>query len=129
MNFNELLKDKKNVYHLDGAPISVIKQYEEKLELVFSDDYVEYLKAFSLLSYGIHELTGVCDSKRLNVVDATLREKKENELIPKGMYLIESVGVENLTIWQNETGEIFEVDYKAEPRKICDSLLEYIKMF
>ena len=74
-------------------------------------------------------MTGICDSPRLNVVEATLREKAENPNVPDDMYLLEQVGIENLTIWQNSKGEIFEVPYKGVPKKIYESLIEYIDLF
>ena len=127
MDIVELMKHKTNVYHLNAASDEDIIDCENKLNLRFSMEYIEYLKTFSLLSYESHELTGICKSERLNVVNSTQREKAENKLIPSDMYLIECVGVENVTIWQKENGEIYEVSYKNEPHKIFNSLKEYIE--
>ena len=121
-----LFDTKENVYHLEGVSDEEIIKAEEKLGLTFAEEYTTYLKEFGLLSYGVHELTGICKSIRLNVVDATIRERAENLNIPAEMYLIEQVGVENMSIWQNSRGEIFETAYKAIPQKIYDSLEEYI---
>ena len=81
-----------------------------------------------LATYGSHEFTGICDSTRLNVVDATKREREENEYIDDDMYLLEQIGVENYTIWQNTKGEVFGVCYKQQPKKISDSLEGYIRL-
>lgn len=129
MTISELLETKANVYHLDGVSVEQITEAENALGFSFSEDYVEYLKEYGLLSYGVHELTGICKSSRLNVVDATKREKADNSNIVDDMYLLEMIGVENLTIWQNSNGEIFEVAYKNTPKKICDSLVDYIERF
>lgn len=122
-----VLKRKEHVYHLNGVSDEEILLAEDKLGVKFSDDYKIYLKLFGLLSFESHELTGICESARLNVVDSTLEELADNEFISNDMYLLEQVGVENMTIWQNTKGEVFEVAYKQAPQKICDSLLEYIE--
>ena len=126
MDIALLMKNKNNVYHIKGANLDEIHSCEKILGVRFSDEYIDYLKTYSLLSYESHELTGICDSKRLNVVDATLKEKDENNKIPDNMYLIEAIGVENLTIWQDEKGYIYEVSYMGEPSKKYNSLKEYI---
>lgn len=124
-----VLENKKNVYHKAGVDEKVLIDAETSLGLHFSNDYKEYLSNFGLISYESHELTGICESPRLNVVEATKREKAENEYLTEDMYLLEQLGVENLSIWQNTNGEIFEVPYKGKPRKIFDSLIEYIEKF
>ena len=126
MDLQSILADKKNVYYLNGVSEEQILQAEQTLGLVFATDYKNYLKQYALLSYNAHELTGICQSQRLNVVSSTLRERTDNENISDDMYLLESIGVENLTIWQNANGEIFEVEFKKMPHKIYNSLLEYI---
>lgn len=130
MTLSDVLKNKKNVHTLEhGVSDDEVTQAEVSLGLCFAKDYIAYLKQYALLSYDAHELTGLCKSQRLNVVDATKREKADNENIMSDMYMIEQIGVENLTIWQNSRSEIFEVPYKAMPRKICDSLLEYVDSY
>lgn len=126
MSVKEIVMTKENVYHLEGVSDEEIIKAEEKLGLTFAEEYTTYLKEFGLLSYGVHELTGICKSIRLNVVDATIRERAENKNITDDMYLIEQIGVENMSIWQNSQGEIYEVAYGAIPQKIFDSLEEYI---
>ena len=129
MIFEELLLNKNNVYHLEGARSDEIAKLEEELGLKFADDYKTYLGTYGLLSYDGHELTGFCKSPRLNVLDSTKREKAENEAVMSNMYLLEYVGVENMTIWQDSDGLVYEVKYKKAPEKICDSLFEYIEKF
>jgi len=129
MTFDEVLQTKEDVFFLDGVSKEQIESAEQSLSLSFSEDYKECLEKYLLLTYDGHELTGICDSPRLSVVETTKREKEDNEFISDDMYLIEKVGVENMTIWQNSNGEIFEVEYKCEPRKICESLLEYIDRY
>ena len=123
----ELLSNMKNVYHLEGATEDSISSAQFELGLSFADDYRDYLRQYSLLSYESHELTGLCKSDRLNVVSATKREKEDNSYISSDMYLIEQIGVENLTIWQDSKGNIYSVEYQKPPVLICNSLIDYIK--
>lgn len=127
MLLKDVLDKKDNVFHLEGSSDSAILQAEEALGLRFSDDYKMYLKQYGLLSVGSHEFTGICESTRLNVVESTLRERAENANLSDDMYLLEQIGVENMTIWQNSHGKIFEVKYLQPPKEICGSLLEYIE--
>ena len=59
-------------YSLTGASGEQIAQAERALSLRFADDYRQYVRAFGAVSAAGHELTGVCASKRLNVVEVTL---------------------------------------------------------
>ena len=129
MTSKDLLEKKNDVYHLDGAASKEITAIEETLGLKFAYDYKSYLSTYGLLSYDGHELTGICKSSRLNVLDSTKREKAENDAIMSNMYLLEYVGVENITVWQDSDGLVYEAEYKKPPVKICDSLCEYIEKF
>ena len=123
----DILQKKKNVFHNNGTDEKSVLSAEAALGLKFSDDYREYLLNFGILSYEGHEYTGICNSTRLNVVDATKREKEENNNLTDDTYLLEWVGVENMTIWQRSDGEVFEVPYKGKPKKIYDSLIAYLE--
>ena len=125
-NLIETLKAKENMCSFQSVPGERITEAENRLGLVFADDYKDYLSEFGAASYYGHELTGLCDYKRLNVVSLTIEERANNENILQDMYIIENVGVENMTIWQNSQGEIFEVPYKGTPKKICNSFIEYL---
>lgn len=127
MSIIELLKSKQDFRHLDGVSTDEIDKAENELGLKFADDYREYLCQFALGAYDSHEFTGICKSPRLSVVSATKREKLENDNISDDMYLIEYVGMENYSIWQNTEGNVFGVPYMDVPKKIYDSLTEYIE--
>ena len=122
----ELLENKRVLHHLGGALIDEIATYEQNLGLRFSDEYREYLLKYGEAIIEGHVLTGICNTDSRNVYRTTIKERMYNTNIPLDMYLIEYTGMESMTIWQNSIGEIYEVAYKCPPRKIFDSLHEYL---
>ena len=111
---------------LHSATAEEIKNAESKLDLRFSDEYCTYLKKFGVASAGGHELTGICNSPRLNVIDVTKNERANNPDVPKDWYVIEQANIDDIVIWQSATGEIYQTAPNSESMKICDSIAEYI---
>ena len=75
------MQRKENFCALNGASDKNIQNAEITLGLQFAQDYREYVAAFGAASFAGHELTGVCGSKRLNVVPVTL-EERSNTTVP-----------------------------------------------
>ncbi len=108
-----------------GVSLDEIADAEKKLNLKFADDYKEYLCKYGTGFFDNFEITGLNISKRLNVVDVTLREKELKEL-PKDMYVIENLGIEGIFIYQKSNGEIFEVNAQGEAKKIFNNFSDYL---
>ena len=72
----KLLQTKESLYVFDAAAEKDILSAEKALALRFAADYREYVSAFGAASYCEHELTGICKSARLNVVDVTQDERR-----------------------------------------------------
>ena len=100
---------------------------EKELNLKFSDEYKEYLLNYGVASYCGHELTGLCDFQRLNVVNVTLEERNYNSLIPLEWYVVERANIDGIVIWQNVSGEIYLSRPYQEAVKIAESLEEYVR--
>jgi len=109
--------------------IETINIVEQKLNVRFSIEYKEYLLAFGEASIYGHELTGICESKRLNVVDVTIEERERDENIPDDFYVIEQTHTDDIVIWQSGTGEIYKSQPNCNYIKICDSLCRYIEKY
>ena len=118
----------KDVYHLKGVSGKTIKLYEKKLLVSFSNDYCDYLKAFGVASVNSHDLTGICKSKRLNVVDVTKEERERMPEVPQNWYVIEQAHIDGIVIWQDGDGKVYQTAPGTEPLKIADSLVDYIKL-
>ena len=116
---------------LQGKPVSdsAITECEQKLSVKFSDDYKECVRQYGALSYYGHELSGVVSSPRLNVVEVTKEERETNSGLPDNWYVIEQTGMDGIVIWQTESGEVFQSEYKEAPLKVYGSLVEYISSF
>ena len=123
-----ILKSKTIYNKRNKANENDISLMESQLSVCFSVDYKLYLKEYGYIVYDGHELTGFCKVKRLNVVDVTLEEQSINPLVPTDWYVIEQLHIDGIVIWQTSTGEIYQTAPAAKPKKICDSLAEYIML-
>lgn len=102
-----------------------IKEAEKDLKLKFSDEYKDYLEAFGAASVIGHELTGMCKASRLNVVDVTNKERGYND-VPEDLYVIEQLNIDGIVIWQNQSGIIYQTCPNGRPKKIANSIVEYL---
>ena len=122
-----VLKTIPDLYSLQGVEIGEIDSAERALNVVFSPDYREYLAEYGIASANGHELTGICASKRLNVVDVTLDQKARHS-VPSSYYVVEDICVDDIVVWQSADGSIYQSAPGCPPRKICSSLTEYIQL-
>ena len=100
---------------------------EEKLGIKLAQDYKEYLINFAQLSIKGHELTGVVVKNYLNVVTATCDARQY--LLPRyhDMYVIESLGIDGIIIWQKPNGEVYQTVPDGIPDKIQSSFYDYLE--
>jgi hypothetical protein len=124
-DITSLIGNLKGLVSLKGVSREMITAAEQSLGLSFAKDYKEYLEKYGLISARHIELTGITDSKRLNVVEVTQIQKALNQF-PIDMYVIEDTGVEGIIILQNKAGEIFELQNHNQIKKIYDSLSDYL---
>lgn len=127
-DFMSKLKTYPNLKHLDGASQEEISNAEKVLDLNFSNEYKEYLKAYGTAIANGHEFTGICKSQRLNVVDTTINAKELNPNIPSKLYLVEDTHFDEMLIWQDEKGIVYQSDFSTSPVRLCDSLFDYMEL-
>ena len=108
------------------ADVKAIKDAEHKLNLLFSEEYREYLRVCGAASADGHELTGIVNSARLNVVDVTMRERNRNTSAPKDLYVVEEVQIDGIVIWQSGNGRVYQSVRGNELDEIATSLSEYL---
>lgn len=123
----KLMQKQPDFYAMKGASDEAIKIAEQALELHFAADYRKYIAAFSVASFAGHELTGVCKSKRLSVVDVTI-EERSNTAVPGDWYVLEQANIDGIVIWQTATGEVYQSMPNTKAKKLCGSLAEYIEL-
>lgn len=127
MNFCELLKASPDLHYLSPASEEEIRDAEQKLGVDFAEEYKLYLRSFGVAVVEDHEFCGICKSPRLNVVDVTLHEREvltNHEC--ESMYVVEKLGIDHLSIWQNSKGDIYCSDPQRRMDKIADSLFNYL---
>ena len=118
-----ILKNKKGFISLKKpASVEFIENAEKELGLSFAKEYKDYVSAFGAASFVGHEITGVCTSKAYDVINITMQAREICPDIPQDRYVIEYSGVDNIYIWQDEKGNIYQND-----KKIYNSLYEFIE--
>lgn len=80
MKLNEFLKTMSDFVCMpSGAKESDIEIAQAELGTKFSEEYISYVQEFGSASADGHDLTGVVQSERLNVVNATERFREKND--------------------------------------------------
>ena len=123
----DLIGQLDDFFFLDQPETEEIDAAEVELGLKFSDEYREYVRVGGAICGGGIELTGITKFERLNVVSVTKREKTINPLIEDDMYVVEVTGIDGMIILQNASGTIFTAQPNVAPKKLFDSLSEYIE--
>lgn len=110
----------------NGVDEESINDAEEQLGVTFSKEFRDYVKAFGDASANGHEITGITDNKRLDVVSVTLAERTRNPTIPIELYVVEQTGVDRIVIWQDASGSIYQTIPGGNLEKIFDSLSDFV---
>ena len=84
------------------------------------------MAALGVASYEGHELTGVCPFPRLSVVSVTQQERAVNPAIPSAWYVLEQTNIDNLVIWQDASGAVYQAIPGRAPEKISTTMAAYI---
>lgn len=127
MNIVQLIKMKPDLITYSPASVKSIANAESLLKVVFSKDYIDYIKAFGIAIFDGHELTGICDGKRLDVVKNTVAQRKLNPFVPKNWYVLETLNINGIVIWQTNSGKIYQTMPKGNIKLLSMSLAEYLE--
>ena len=121
MSIRDLIESKENAILGNGIDEQLIHEAETELELLFAEDYREYLSTVGLAMFDGHEFTGIGKYERTNVVAVTKQMKKLWPDIPSDRYVIENENMDGAAIWQNSKGQIF-FNSKPEYGSLTDFL-------
>ena len=124
----DLLKSRRDVYFTKGVSYDDIRNAEEALETNFAQDYRDVLLEYGVISLDGHEFTGISSITRLNVIDITLNERKNNPSVLVDMYVIEVAYIDDIVIWQSSDGKIYQTMGDYQPVQISESLVGYINI-
>lgn len=125
--FITCLKNSEKFYGGNGVSPEIIENAESELLLKFSEEYKEYLLCFGSASIYGHEFTGLGIDGPLNVIDATRYDHSKNPSIPNDLYVVEELHIDDVVMWQKQSGEIYQSFGDGSFEKKYDSLYEYIK--
>ena len=126
-NIVEVIKMLPDLLPLKPATNTQITDAELQLRVSFAEEYKAYLKEFGAIMADGIELTGIAKSKHRNVVSITEQEHALNPNVPHTMYVIENTCVDGIIIWQDTIGSIYQTQPNLKPKKIADSLAEYVE--
>ena len=122
----ETLKNFSDLLYLSAVQEIEIANAETRLSLKFAPEYREYISKFGAVAANGHELTGILNSERLNVVSATIKERGLNPQVPQNLYVVENPAIDGIIIWQDVTGEIYQSTPNSAPKVIASSLENYM---
>lgn len=124
----EVIYSMEDVIHGNEVSESDITTAESELRIKFSDDYRRYVKTFGCMAIGGREFTGISRLANYDVVSITISQREYNTDVPIDWYVIEQLNIDGIVIWQSSSGEIFQTSPNTKPKKIFDSLAEYINL-
>lgn len=122
------LKDAPDFIGGTGRTDVEIERVQKELGIDFATDYKTYLKEIGLACFDGHELTGICEDPRLDVVHVT-KDQRENNPKSRSLYVIEEANIDGIVIWQDFSGKIYMTEGNSKPKLIADSLAAYIQKY
>ena len=126
MKFYEAIKLMPDYIGSNGRSEEEIEQAEMALRVSFAKEYRKYLEEIGLACFDGHELTGLTNIARLNVIDVTKEYREQLGDNDSSWYVIEEVGMDGIVIWQSSDGIVYGTAPNSKAIKIADSLFEYI---
>lgn len=127
MSLVDVIMQKQNIFTYEPASQDQINEAEKELNVVFSEEYINYVSELGVAIFDGHELTGLCNGKRLDVVSVTREQRKYNDFVPNDLYVVECLDIDGIVIWQDSSGNIYQTGPGFIFKKIHDSLIDYIK--
>ena len=110
-----------------GCSFEQIKEAQKELDMVFPDEFIDYVKAFGCIDFGATEWTGLNIKGYLNTVTATKQEKAVNASFPQSHFVLEDLNIDAKKVIVDEDGKVYILQYeKVTP--LCNSISEYLDM-
>ena len=118
------INDLKDVKTSTGIPYTEMTDAENELGVRFNKEFIDVVYEYGNVKSKDFELLGLGNEN--NVVEATFNEWALNNKVPHDMYVIENTMVEDVVVWQDNEGMIYESYPNCTPIKISDSLASYL---
>ena len=127
MTIVDVIKSKNNLISGTPATREMISAAESVLGLSFSEDYREYLRAFGVVTFDGHALTGIWPGSHLNVTTITDELRELYPSVPSNCYVVEDAYIDGIVIWQDQNGIVYQATPDSDPITIANSLADYIQ--
>lgn len=125
-NLVEFIKNDPDAITNTGASQEKVLKAEEILGIKFAPDYREYLLTFGIAISDGHELTGLSNLDRTNVIKVTIANREMGNEKRKDMYVVEEANIDGIVVWQKEDGTVYTTVFEGEPRLRYKNLFEYV---
>ena len=126
VNIVDVLKGMPDYIGANGRSEEEILHAEKALGISFAEDYREYLAKIGLACFDGHELTGLTNTARLDVVSLTKEKREQFGDFVSSRYVVEETNIYGIVIWQDSTATVYETAPNSKAKKIANSLSEYI---
>ena len=116
-----------HLYHLKGCTEEQIQKAQEKLNLKFPKEFLDYVKTYGAISFYATEWMGLNVPEVLDVVSATEKERDMNPDFPKDCFVLENRGIDGVITVADQDGKGYNVQYEQK-KLLCGSLSEYLNL-
>lgn len=123
----EFLQSKGELLTGKAVPKEDVEKIEEQLGVSFANDYKKIVSTYGFVCVDGHEITGITNAKRLNVYEVTIKERKNVAFDMSGMYVIEQTHIDDIVIWQSDSGEVYQSTNGLQVKKIANCIIDYIQ--
>lgn len=127
MNITQLVRMKDELVTYSPVARETVNQAEKELQLSFANEYVEYVMVYGIAIFDGHELTGMCDGKRLDVVRNTMEQRRLNSFVPMDWYVVECLDIDGIVVWQDKAGKVYQTAPNGTMNLMSESLVEYLR--
>lgn len=125
MTIVEKINSIPKLFHATGCSEHQIIEAQNALDLVFPNEFVEYVKTFGVISFFRTEWTGLNVDGHLNVLTVTKQERSLNPSFPKGYFVLENHAIEGIFTVVNESGHVYLLQ-QDRIEFLCCSLADYL---
>lgn len=127
MNIIQRIENIDGLRFVGGCSEEQLADAEKTLGLKFPTEYALYVREYGCIGFGQAEWTGLNVKGRLNVVDATKREKELNKAFPEKCFLLDNWCIDGKMAIMHEDGRIYLLQNKSVT-PLCNTLGEYLEM-
>lgn len=97
-----------NCDYLGKVDTVIINQAQQKLNVQFSEEIIEYISEFGALSYGEHEINGLGTESYLNIIKSTINARNSSKDFPEDFVVIQDIGGHGILILSDLNNNIYE---------------------